>query len=359
MASNAPLLFDALPGLRGRTPWVDLGLERSPVHRLASLGSQLGHDALYIKRDDRVSTIYGGNKGRKLEFLLGEALERGKQTVIGLGTTGSNQCVANAAFARDLGLHVVAALVPQPVLETVRRNLLLDLHLGSEFIYEPDYERLGARVIERLRADPSAYLIAPGGNTPLGNLGFVNAALELSLQIEAGELPKPDRIFIAGGSTGSAAGLRLGLELAGLAVRVHVVQASAAEWCTAEILARTERELRDAIGATAGRWGPPSIFDTSAFGRGYAIATEEGRAALRLLSEREGIELEPCYTAKSFAAFCRFAERQTSKPTRETLLFWHTANSLDLSAAIESEDYRRLPRELHAIFESPLPEPTE
>ena len=221
-----PALFRWFPELPPRLPWVELTKVPTPVQRLSGLGEVLGMGDLYVKRDDQCGLWYGGNKPRKLEFLLADALARKAKMVITFGALGSNHAVATAICGRRLGLDVVLILVDQPLSDSVRRNLLLAHAQGAELVYAGG--RLGAtwaaarqwlrRTIRGQRR--LSYLIRPGGSSALGCLGYVNAALELAEQIKAGELPLPDDIFVPVGSNGTIAGLEVGIRLAGLSIRV-------------------------------------------------------------------------------------------------------------------------------------------
>lgn len=352
-----PRVFERFPALAERVPWRDLGLAGTPVERMRGLGAALGHDGLWIKRDDLTSPRYGGNKSRKLEFVLAEALARGSREVIAVGALGSHQCVATAAFAVPLGLGCVAAVADQPLTDEVRQNLLLDLHFGATFLYARDYDALARRVVERVREGRGSLVLAPGASTPAGNLGFVEAALELAEQVARGEMPAPDRIFVCGASTGSAAGLALGLGVAGLGAVVHVVAASEPRWCTPQVLAGHDRDLRDWLCGAGVDPGPPAAtprvhFDAGQLGRGYALATPASRRARALLARHEGIAVEPCYTAKTLAALCDYVAERAPHTRRETLLFWHTASSRDFRRELAACDPAALPAELHWVFES-------
>ena len=161
------------------------------VHRLDRLGAQLRVEQLWVKRDDESGTLYGGNKPRKLEFLLGDALADGKRSVLTFGGIGTHHGLATAICARAVGLRAILALLKQPVTEHVRRCLLLDYAAGAEMHYARDRAALvTARALricgrELLRGE-LPYIIPTGGTSPLGTLGYVNAAFELQEQISNG-----------------------------------------------------------------------------------------------------------------------------------------------------------------------------
>ena len=125
-------LFEHYHLLAHKLPYVSLGEFPTPVQKLNQLGRQLGLDNLFIKRDDLSGKVYGGNKIRKLEFLLGDALRIGAKEVLTFGSAGSNHALATAIYARQLGLKSISMLVPQPNAHYVRRNLLMSYHCGAE-----------------------------------------------------------------------------------------------------------------------------------------------------------------------------------------------------------------------------------
>jgi D-cysteine desulfhydrase len=208
---------------------IRVGLTRlpTPVDRLTELEGEVGMSSLWVKRDDRSGDLYGGNKPRKLEFLLGKALADGKQAVITTGGIGTHHGLATAVCARALGLRTILALLKQPVTAAVRRSLLLDYAAGAEMYYGasvPSLTVVALRVCaqEFLRRG-MPYIVPTGGTSALGVLGYINAAFELAEQIKAGELPEPAWIFVPCGTGGTVAGLVAGAKLAGLRSRVAAV----------------------------------------------------------------------------------------------------------------------------------------
>jgi hypothetical protein len=126
-----PIIFETYRGLES-IPWIDLGEFPTPIQKLEKLGEVEGFKNLYVKRDDKSSPIYGGNKVRKLEWVLADAKEKGRKTLMTVGGSGSNQVLATTIYGRDLGFRVVGFVFDQPNAEYVRRNLLLDHHYGTE-----------------------------------------------------------------------------------------------------------------------------------------------------------------------------------------------------------------------------------
>lgn len=198
----------------------------APVQRLTNLG----RDNLWIKRNDVISPVYGGNKVCKLEFSLAEALARGKKRIVTLGAIGSNHGLATAIFCRRLGLECALLLFDQPVTSYVRRNLLLFFKNGAELFYQSGMTWAGFKfyVAERLK-DPRAFFLYAGGTSPLGNLGPVSGALELKRQVGRGLLPEPRYVLCPHASNGTLAGLTLGFRLAGFDTTVIGVRVGVAK----------------------------------------------------------------------------------------------------------------------------------
>lgn len=346
---RAPWLWERYPRLATRLPWLPLVDVPTPVEPLETLSRRLDRE-IWIKRDDRTSSAYGGNKPRKLEFLLADARSRELGAVLTTGGLGTNHGLATAVFGKRLGFRVTLGLFRQPVTDHVRRSLLLYHAFGAEMIYlgKPPAAALRYALLGRRRRRHT-YLIPGGGSNSLGVLGYVDAGIELALQVERGELPVPERIFVAAGTCGTQAGLVLGLRLAGLRSRViavRVVPAILANPSTALRLARgAARRLRGLDGTIRA----PAfsrrdfVMDTAHYGSGYGHPTESGRRAMALAADAEGIQLDLTYTAKAFAALVDAAKGDAG---RGPVLFWNTFNSVDLAARAGRVD----PRELPAVF---------
>jgi len=352
--SSRPWLFEAFPGLRQRVPWTALVNAPTAVHRLENVSERLGRD-VWIKRDDRTSPLYGGNKPRKLEFVLGEALAQGKRTLVTGGGLGTNHGLATAVFGKELGLRVLLGLADQPVTAHVRENLLLHHAYGAETRYVGSIARALIRyyVIERLRRR-DAFFIPAGASSPAGTLGYVDAALELALQVEREEMPLPHVIFVAVGSAGTMAGLVLGLRLTGLATRVIGVRVGPAPFAGPRAVLHLARKT-----LTLMRRRDPDVpplrlsladvrVDSDHLGPGYGHPTDEARKAIRLMQDAEGIPLEVTYSGKAFAALVHSVG---TTPAEKPILFWNTFNSVDLSPIARTIEPRMLPKPFHRFFE--------
>jgi len=353
-------LFEHYPLLADKLPYVSLGEFPTPVHKLDLLSRDLGINNLYIKRDDLTGKIYGGNKVRKLEFHLGNALRNNKKEVLTYGCAGSNHCLATAIYARQAGLRSISMLLPQPNAHYVRRSLLMSYYCGAELHYHRNNISLTMGTYYQLLRHKLKYgdfpqIIAMGGSSPLGISGFVNAAFELKEQIVKGEIPEPDRIYVALGTTGTAVGLTLGLKAANLKSRVMSVRVVSEGIASPRKMVGLFHKTNSFLHSLDPSFPLFELFDTDIsitndfLGKGYAHFTKEGKEAVRYVEEGEGIKLEGTYTGKAFAALISDAKNQRLRD--EVVLFWNTYNSRDFSDVIAHIDYHDLPRCFHRYFE--------
>lgn len=357
-------LYQRYPQLESTIPRLPLTRRPSPIGRLSALGARLGHDDLWIKRDSLCGTIYGGNKPRKLEFALADAVARGCRTVFTFGALATNHGLATALYAREYGLKTVLLLIYQPVDDHVRRQLLRLHQAGSRLHYTASTARtrllgvpLYLRYVDRVRRK-LPYFLPAGGSSSLGALGYVNAAFELADQVAAGECPAPKYIVVPLGSAGTASGLLLGLRLAGLDSRLIAVQVNDNMALTPAAVAGLANRAADLLrrrGAALppGRLGPGDVTVLSEWlGGGYGYPTDEGRRAVDLLRETEDVTLETTYTAKTAAALVQMLS--DGRLANGPVLYWHTYNALPL-AEPDLTAYRQLPRAFHRFFEGEQP----
>lgn len=350
------------PGLSNSLPYVSLGAFPTPVQRLERLAEGLGVSHLFTKRDDLSGATYGGNKVRKLEFVLGDALRQGAKEVLTFGFAGSNHCLATAVYAKRLGMRSISMLMPQPNAVYVRRNLLMshaqdaELHLCAS-LRLLKLATVWQMVLHGIRQGRLPKLIPPGGSSPLGIIGFVEAAFELKEQVVNGELPEPDRIYVAAGTMGTAAGLALGLRAAGLRSRVEAIAVADTRFVNARAmltLIRRTNDLLKSLDPSFPQCGftEKDIHVNDGFvGSKYGAITPEGVEAIALMEQLEGVKLEGTYTGKALAGLVHDVRQQGDTGA---ILFWNTYNSRDLSSAIASVDYRDLPRSFHNYFEEDI-----
>jgi D-cysteine desulfhydrase len=349
-----PALFRRFPGLASRIPHHSFVPAATPVERVTLPGSL----ALYVKRDDRSCPFYGGNKPRKLEYVIGEALARRARRLVTSGGLGTNHGLATTILGLRLGLATTLVLVDQPVTEEVRRSLRLFACYGAEVVYGRSVGGAvwrGSRALARaaLRGE-RPFLVPTGGSSTSGILGFVSAGLELAEQVAAGELPEPALVFLPVGSGGSLAGLAVGLRLAGLATRPVGVLVNDILPPSPRSLARRARAVVRRLRRADPSFPPldlgASDFElaTGALGPGYGAATEAALEAQRLAAQ-VGLVLDTTYTAKCLAEV--LARARADALPRAPILFWLTFNSIDVVAGAPPFRPEALPASLRAIAE--------
>ena len=328
-----------------RVPLPELPTPCVPMERL---GAHFGHRGLFVKNDGLSGKEYGGNKIRKLEFLLGEALEQNRKSVITYGAAGSNHALATAVCCRQLGLKAVSVLAPQPTSEKVCRNLLMGHAVGADlhhFSHYNEFQEATRNLTERyVEIDGIApYIIPAGGTNATGALGFVNAALEMAEQIT------PDVIYLAMGTGGTLAGLLVGLRMAGLSTRVEAVRVVDPAFRNRTHIRRLCDEICTLLGQPPIVSDPDIAIRNEFLGQDYGIPTAEGREAVRLFEALEGIRLDNTYTGKAAAALIH--DLRNGSLNGRSVLFWNTLNAIDFSGRIEDIDFRSLPADFHAYFE--------
>jgi D-cysteine desulfhydrase len=360
-----PIINEYYPGLE-KIPWINLGSYPTRVEKLEKMGEARGFSNLYIKRDDQSSPVYGGNKVRKLEYMLADAQRLGKKTLITLGGAGSNQVLATGIFGGELGFKVTGIMMDQPNAKYVRKNLLLDKYYDIKLIpCTSEISAIFAFTKEYLRTLISGgkpYFVTAGASSEIGNMGFVNAAFELKKQVEAGEVPIPDYIIAACGSIGTSAGLNLGCKLAGLDTKVVAVRV-AMPWITTKWrMLRMIKHINNYM-----RKNDPSvplieipeedlILLEDYLGDDYAAFTDCGCQCVDDMLELEDIPLEHTYTGKAFGGGLDWLKKQGESDA--SILFWNTYNSVDLSDKAATIDYKKLPAKFHEYFTEPVQEET-
>ncbi|MEJ7633739.1 pyridoxal-phosphate dependent enzyme [Aeromicrobium sp.] len=290
-------------------PFIGLGTSPTPVRRL----DRLGLDAEVWLKDESVfgDGGWGGNKVRKLEWIIPEAHRRGKDTLFTVGGIGTHWGLAAALYGTEHGLQVVLGLVDQPIDDHVRDQLRRLDASGAVIHRHRSVRRLKLAAPWILARHSShgrlPYYLPAGGSSPVGSLGYVETALEIAEQVESGAMPEPATIVTAVGSGGTAAGLALGLRLAGLRTRVLGVVVNDSfrlDAVTVSRLANRTAELLRTRGADVSiELGPDDLVASDRWmGETYGASTPAGVEALQLAGRTEGLELEPVYTAKALGA---------------------------------------------------------
>lgn len=313
-------------------PRVRLALLPTPLHEAARLRDTLGGvrrcPRILLKRDDMTDLALGGNKARKLEYLLADALAAGATTLVTTGGPQSNHARMTAAAARMAGLGAALVLThPGPPPTGVVGNLLLDRILGAQVHLVPDVagaesSKLAEVVAALEMRGERPYVVPLGGSNAIGALGYVEATRELVAQLDDVGA-RPTRLYHASGSRGTQAGLELGARLHGASWRVHGVAVSGGEEQKRERAVAIIGEAAALLGASVAVRADELLTDQAYFGAGYAIPTAGGVEAIRLLARTEGIFLDPVYTAKAMAGMIDHIRRGLVEPT-ETVVFLHT-----------------------------------
>jgi len=326
-------------------PRQSLGFYPTPLHKLERLSAQLGVE-VYLKRDDLSGVnLFGGNKGRKLEYLLGEAAARGCRAVFTYGATQSNHAMQTAAACRRCGLepilYLVSVVEPDPA--DLRANLLLDHILGAEVHIVPirDGEtesqaeeraaELGAEHARRLEAGGTrCYDVPMGGASPAGSAGFLGGWVELREQLEELGI-QADYLCHATGTGGTLAGLAAGRALLGDATRILSVAVSPKDPGYEGRVAALANDTLALLGAEE-RVEPCDLTVLrDYYAPGYEVPNRVGNDAVRLLARTEGILLDPVYSGKGFGGMLDRI-RTGSIPQGSRVVYWHTGGATALFA---------------------------
>lgn len=351
-------LTETIPELAS-IPRLNLVDAPTPLLKYSDLGQQIRCQNFWIKEDNLSSSIYGGNKPRKLEYSLARVLANGFKSVVTTGAIGTHHGLATAIFSNRFGLSCHLVLFEQPVTRRVRLNLFLlhkykaALHFASNYLQVPTHiaRLLLPTVIgtEELRMT----LLEAGGTSTLSNLGFVNAVFELRQQISELQIQPPSYIFCPVGTGGTMAGLLLGCKLCHLptqVIGVRVVDRIMANRYRIVYLANRTLHLikrySTRINLSAIHPNEVTIMQNF-FGGHYGSVTAIGKKTVELAQEH-GVILETTYTAKAFAGLIDFI--RNNPPDSRPIIFWNTFNSQPLSASIGDFDYRELPQEFHRFF---------
>ncbi len=311
----------------------------TPVEPLPRFSAALGGPEVWVKRDDLTGLATGGNKTRKLEFLVGAALDAGADCVITAGSTQSNHARQTAAAARKCGLEphlVLYAPGGKPPAENTG-NILIDHLLGARIHWTEEkapYSHSIARVESELQAaGHNPHVIPYGGSNALGLMGYAVAMEEIAGQIESEGLPRFDTHVFATSSGGTQAGMILGAHLCGLLGETRLLGISVDER-EAILGGRVANLVNDGARLLGLDWrvndDVPDINDDY-LGGGYAVVGEPEREAIRLLAETEGLLADPVYTGRALAGLIDLIRRgEFARDQR--VLFWHTGGQAAIFA---------------------------
>jgi len=310
----------------------------TPIEELPRLSAFLGGPRLLIKRDDQTGLAFGGNKTRKLEFLVAEAQAQGAKMLISAGAIQSNHCRQTAAAAARFGFECTLVLTGD-LPDQPSANLLLDKMFGAEIVHvsdRADRDRILQETFEKAtQAGKKPYLVPYGGSSPIGALGYAFAVEELMQQKPCkGSDPLqecPDWIVFGTSSGGTHAGLTLGKHLFGYEGKVLGISIDESEaWLQSHVSAlasNTSELLGERIEFT-----PDDVMATEAYCQaGYGVLTDAEREAIKLFARYEGLLLDPVYTGRAAAGLIDLI-RQGFFKKDEAVLFWHTGGQPALFA---------------------------
>ncbi len=334
--------------IRRSFPWTAIADTPTPVDRRDPLAEALGARSAWIKRDDISGAKHGGNKLRKLEFLLAEALEHECRGILTYGAVGSNHILSTSLYAREFGLQCVGIVRPQPPTPYVEATLRHHLLLGTRLEPGESAEATAAIRSRLLAGKDSWYEIPLGGSSPLGSLGYVCAALELAEQVASGACPAPDLIYLPCGSSGSTVGLDFGLSLAGLPTRIVAARVVTDQMTSKKkigALARNLRSLLDGVCPAPGGGALDRVeFREEFFGDGYALPSSAALDAIELMKNKAGARLEYTYSGKAAAALLHDGRKGRFRGLN--VMFWNTYNSRPAPAALPPLQPGKLPEML-------------
>jgi D-cysteine desulfhydrase family pyridoxal phosphate-dependent enzyme len=309
----------------------------TPVETLPRLCDALGGPRLLIKRDDQTGLAFGGNKTRKLEFLVAEAREQGAKTLISGGALQSNHCRQTAAAAARFGFECILVLTGDKS-QRASGNLLLDQLFGAEIVYvadRKDRDGILQETFDRATNEgKKPYLVPYGGSNATGALGYAFAIKELSDQNVSA-----DWIVFASSSGGTQAGLLLGQRIFGFSGRVLGISVDESEqWLTGEV-SKLASATSEKVGERIEFTPADVLVNANYCGAGYGIVTERERETIHMFASSEGLLLDPVYTGRAAAGMIDLIRTGFFK-TNETVLFLHTGGQPALFAEQYADEFK-------------------
>jgi D-cysteine desulfhydrase len=325
-------LLSRWPRLQSRIQCAEIATLPTPVIPLGNLS-----DNLWMKCDHLTHTVYGGNKIRKLEFIIPQLKEKNITRVVSLGGIGTNSGTALAMVCHDLGIACRLYLFDQPMSRTVENNYRLMRGYGAELVRVKMPITAGLRFyLDPRRLDPRCYFVFGGCSNAVSVFGFANALLELKAQVDAGECPEPQQIVVATSSGSTLAGLLLGAALIPWDIRIVGIRVAPDHYgpvagCTPGVVTGLMREALDIMSRAYPEYRslqlPTPVLIDDYFGAGYGIPSPASEHALQQ-AKLQGFTLENTYTGKAFAAALD-SVAQGPGP----LLFWNTHAGVEARAS--------------------------
>jgi len=310
----------------------------TPLEPLPRLSQHLGGPQIFVKRDDQTGLAMGGNKARKLEYLIADALQRGCDTLVTTGGQQSNHARQTAAAAARLGMKcelILPRAVPYEAVEYQHSgNVLLDRLFEAQLEFpanDADAQAIiDTRIEELIARGQRPYFIPMGGSTALGALGYVTAALELLEQSRQQQLAI-DHIFVATGSAGTHAGILAGLLIARHAANLQGIAISGTSPIKESLVHSLASQVLAMLDASADHLAERVRVDDRFVGPGYGLPTDAMLEAVHLTARLEGLLLDPVYTGKAMAGMIS-SVRGGKMSANENVVFWHTGGTPALFA---------------------------
>ena len=307
----------------------------TPIEQLPRLSEALGGPRLLVKRDDQTGLAFGGNKTRKLEFLVAEAQAQGAGMLITAGAVQSNHCRQTAAAAARFGFKCILVLAGDPP-EVPSANLLLDGLLGAQIVWAGGRENRDpdlAETFEQAKADGKRpYIVPYGGSNPTGALGYAFAMEEF-----LGQAVKADWIVFASSSGGTQAGLVLGARLFGYPGKLLGISVDEPQRDLQVRVASLASDTSERLGSRIEFTSDEVLVNADYCAAGYGVLTRAEREAISLFARHEGLLLDPVYTGRAAAGMIDLISKGFFRRD-ETVLFWHTGGQPALFAG----QYRNL-----------------
>lgn len=301
----------------------------TPIEELPRLTEHLNGPKILVKRDDQTGLAFGGNKTRKLEFLVAEALEQGATTLITGGALQSNHCRQTAAAAARFGLDCILVLNGE-MPDQSSANLLLDQLFGAEIVTIKDRslrDQILQQTYDKANADGrKPYLVAYGGSNPTGALGYAFAMKEFMEQNA-----HADWIVFGTSSGGTHAGLVLGQRVFGYKGKVLGISIDEPEEWLKRRVSSLASDASEKIGERIEFTGDDVLANEEYCKAGYGVLTDVEREAVKLFAKTEGLLLDPVYTGRAAAGMLDLIRKGFFKKN-ETILFWHTGGQPALFA---------------------------
>lgn len=298
----------------------------TPIEPMPRLSAALNGPSLFIKRDDQTGLASGGNKTRKLEYLVAEAQMNGAQTLITAGAVQSNHCRQTAAAAAHFGFKCILVLVGEKP-EVATGNYLLDQLFGAEIVWvkrENRTQSLQETFQLAWEQGRRPYLIPYGGSNATGAAAYAFAIQELLRQTGSNELPQPpDWIVFPSSSGGTQAGMVLGAHLFDFPAKILGISVDEPETTLKNLVADLANKTADLLGERTNFTGQHILVNADYTGGGYGVLGEIEKEAVQLFARTEGILLDPVYTGRAAAGLIDLI-RKGYFSASQIVLFWHT-----------------------------------